>query len=71
MQTEFGGWDDGSRMGLQIEDSNKSPTTSTPSPGHACGVKTPGTNVGAFTVDVSTTGPHVTTHALTSGTYGY
>jgi len=71
LQTEFGVWDDGSRMGLLVEDSNKSPSTSTPAPGHACGAKSPGTNVGAFTLDVSTTGPHVTSHALVSGTYGY
>jgi hypothetical protein len=71
MQTELGGWDKGTRMGLQIEDGNKSPSTATPAPGHACGTKTPGTNVGTFTVDVTTTGPHVTTHSSTSGTYGY
>jgi len=71
MKTELGGWDDGYRLGLQVEDSNKSPNTATPAPGHACGVKSAGTNVGPFTVDVLTTGPHVTAHALISGTYGF
>jgi hypothetical protein len=71
LQTEFGVWDDGSRIGLQLENSNKSPSTATPAPGHACGAKSPGTNVGPFTLDVSATGPHVTTHSLASGTYGY
>jgi len=71
MQTEFGGWDDGYRLSIQVEDSNKSPSTATPSPGHACGAKSPGTNVGTFVIDVSTTGPHVITHSSVSGTYGY
>ena len=67
--TEFGVWDDGSVMGLQVDDSTKTPAAA--APGHACGVKTAGTNVGNFQVDVTVKGPHLQSVGGVSGTYGY
>jgi len=69
MLTELGGWDNGYRLGVQVNNSNKVPTTA--APGHACGAATAGTNLGAFSVDFSATGPHVTAHGGASGTYGF
>jgi hypothetical protein len=71
MQTEFGIFDAGGRLGVQVANTAKSPTTSTPSPGHACGA-TPsaGTSLGTFRVDLAAAGPHATGHSSVSGTYG-
>jgi hypothetical protein len=69
MQTELGAWDNGLRLGLQVNNSNKVPTTA--SPGHACGAQTPGTNKGTFTLKVSASGPHVTTNGNVSASYGF
>jgi len=69
MQTELGDWDSGYRLGLQVDDTNKTPTAA--APGHACGAPTPLTKVGTFNVDVSAAGPHVTAHSVAVGTYGF
>jgi len=71
MQTELGIFDGGARIGVQVTNTNKSPTTSTPSPGHACGA-TPstGTSKASFQIDASATGPHVTGHGFLNGTFG-
>ena len=69
MLTELGNWDSGYRLGAQVNNSNKVPTTA--APGHACGAATAGTNRGGFSVDFSAAGPHVTAHGGASGTYGF
>jgi hypothetical protein len=69
MLTEFGAWDDGSVMGLEVANSNKTPTAA--APGHACGVKTPGTNVDGFQVDVTVKGPNSSSVGSRVGTYGF
>jgi hypothetical protein len=67
--TEFGVWDDGSVLAVEVDNSNKTPTTAVP--GHACGVKTANTNVGTFQVDVTVAGPHASSTGGRSGTFGF
>ncbi|HZR10443.1 MAG TPA: hypothetical protein VFA79_17780 [Myxococcales bacterium] len=69
MLSEFGGWDDGSTMALEVANSGKTPATA--APGHACGASTAGTHVAGFQVDVSVKGPNASTVGSTGGTYGY
>jgi len=52
MQTEFGGWTTAPAWGCRSRTATVAEHRDA-DPGHACGVKTPGTNVGVFTVDVT------------------
>jgi hypothetical protein len=69
VKTEFGAWDNGLVMALEVADSNKVPATA--APGHACGTPTAGTHVGNFQVDVTVTGPHSASVGSVGGSYAY
>ena len=68
-KTEFGGWDSGYRIGLVLLNANKTPPVAVP--GHACGTPTAGTAATGFTIDVTATQPHVTSHIGAFGTFAY
>ena len=70
MQTRFGPFDDGHRLVLRVDDTNKTPAAA--APGHVCGgTPTAGTNLGSFTVQINAKGPHKDASAYTNGTYAF
>ena len=70
VQTEFGVWYNGTVLGFDVANTNKTPTTA--APGHACAPSpTAGTLSAIFRVTVGVNGPHARSSGTKSGTYGF